>query len=166
MKREIRAIAALLILALGGASGAGATAERHAGYYYPKPQAVEEYEARSKTLPDASRRRRLAFVNDMMVQILSQPYPPQFAVFAKGDGAEKLIIVGLYGNAFNTLFRARALLAMLTALSRRTKFFRENKVDDIYTFFDYLFLLGFKQLTISDGDSFAHQIRFKAKGQG
>ncbi len=71
-----------------------------------------------------------------------------------------LVIVSLYDNAFNTIFRARALLAQLTAVSRQTPYFKTTKVDDFFTFFDLLFLLGFTQLTISDGETFAYQVKF------
>jgi hypothetical protein len=50
---------------------------------------------------------------------------------------------------------------MLTAVSRQTPFFRKSKVDDNYTFFDLLVLLGFNQVTVGDGDTFAYQITFK-----
>ena len=140
---------------------AGADQEHHAGTYYPQPQTVETYEARATTLPDASRTQRLAFVTALTDQMLSNPYPPQFAIFAKGTNAEKLIIVGLYDNAYNTIYRARALFAMLTAVARTTKLFQEYKVEELFTFFDLCKLLGFEQITITDGREFAHQVIIK-----
>jgi hypothetical protein len=47
---------------------------------------------------------------------------------------------------------------MLTAQSRLSKFFQENTLAEHATFFDLLKMLGFEQLTVSDGDDFAHQI--------
>ncbi len=38
-------------------------------------------------------------------------YAPGFAIFAKGDQSEKLIIVGMIDGQLNTVYRARALLA-------------------------------------------------------
>ena len=67
--------------------------DRHAGYYYPKPAAIEIYEARATTLPGADRRRRIAFVVAVVNAMLAKPFPPGAALFAKGDEAEKLIIV-------------------------------------------------------------------------
>ena len=136
-------------------------ADRHVGLYYPDPQTREEYKARAKTLPNVDRGRRIDFVNGLTAHMLASPYPPQFAVFAKGTHAQKLIIVSLYDNSFNTLYRARALLAMLTAVSRQTPYFKKHGVDSSFTFFDLLVLLGFKQLTISDGENFAYQVTFK-----
>ena len=136
-------------------------ADRHVGLYYPDPQTREEYKARAKTLPDVDRGRRIDFVNGLTAHMLASPYPPQFAVFAKGTHAQKLIIVSLYDNSFNTLYRARALLAMLTAVSRQTPYFKTHGVNSSFTFFDLLVLLGFKQLTISDGENFAYQVTFK-----
>ena len=140
------------------AAGATAAADRHAGYYYPSPQTHETYQARAETLPDSDRRRRIGFVTAMTTQMLANPYPPPCAVFAKGDEAEKLIIVSLHEDGYNTLYRARALLAMLTATARITPFFQQNAVADYFTFLDLAKLLGFVRITISDGDRFAHQI--------
>ena len=134
--------------------------DRHAGYYYPDPMTQEEYKPRAITLDGMDRGKRINFVNEMTAQMLAAPYPPQYAIFAKGSDAEKLIIVSLYDNAFNTLFRARALLAMLTAVTRRSPYFQETGVEDLFTFFDLLVLMGFKRLTISDGKTFAHQVKF------
>jgi hypothetical protein len=80
-------------------------------------------------------------------------------VFAKGDDAEKLLIVALKDGVIDTLYRARALLAMLTSVARGTPLFQELGVAETFTFFDLLKILGFTQLTISDGDAFAHQVK-------
>ncbi len=93
--------------------------------------------------------------------MLGNPYPPQFAIFAKGSNAEKLIIVGLNDNTYNTIYRARALFAMLTAVARLTKLFQEYRVEELFTFFDLCKLLGFEQITITDGYEFAHQVLIK-----
>jgi hypothetical protein len=143
-------LALVVLCALGPARAE----ERHAGYYYPPPKT-------QKTLPDSDRKRRLGFVTAMTAQMLSNPYPPPFAIFAKGDDAEKLIIVGLYENSYNTLYRMRGLLAMLTASARMTPFFNEVGVEDYFTFFDLAKLLGFTQITVSDGRDFAHRIDIK-----
>lgn len=162
MRASVPSTVMLALLALGylGAAQPANAGDRHVGYYYPEPETREQYKARSITLPDANRSKRIEFVNAITAQMLASPYPPQFAIFAKGTEAEKLIIVGLYDGAYNTLFRARALLAMLTAVTRRTPYFEETGVEDIFTFFDLLVLMGFKQLTISDGRTFAHQVTF------
>lgn len=149
--------AAALIVALALATPSFAQS-RHEGYYYPKLTSREVYVARARTLDDASRQRRIEFVNGL-TQIMSQlPYEPQYAIFAKGDEAEKLIIVGLREGSFNTLFRARALVANLTAFARMAPLFKEFKVDDLFTFYDLAKLLGFDRVTVSDGARFAHQV--------
>jgi hypothetical protein len=61
-------------------------------------------------------------------------------------------------DRLGTIYRVRALLATLTASARMTPIFRENGVEDLLTFLDLLKMLGFKQITVSDGDKFAHQI--------
>ncbi len=132
--------------------------DRHVGYYYPRPRSQETYHARSRVQANVSRASRLAFVTGLTTQMLTKPYPPPFAMFAKGDESDKLIIIGLNQNSFNTLYRMRGLLAILTAMARLTPLFREYKVQTFFTFFDLVRMLGFKQITVSDGDRFAHQI--------
>ena len=133
-------------------------ADRHAGYYYPPPSTEETYTARARTLLNADRSLRLGFVNTVTAEQYARAYPPEYALFAKGDDAQKMIIVSLHDGAFDTIYRFRGLLAQLTATARRTEFFREYQVEDFFTFFDLLKLLGFTQLTISDGESFAHRV--------
>ena len=135
-----------------------AAEDRHEGYYYPKPQTVETYTARVATLPDSDRTRRIGFVTGLTQQLLAARYAPSYAVFAKGEEAEKLIIVGLVAGQLDTLYRARALFASLTAVARVTPFFRENTLPEYATFFDLLKLLGFTQLTVTDGVSITHQV--------
>jgi hypothetical protein len=133
-------------------------AEKHAGYYYPQPKSSEVYVAQAKTLLDADRSHRIGFVNDFTAAQLSRPHQPPVAIFAKGDDAEKLIIVSLTEGYANTLFRMRALLAMLTATVRQTDLFKQLEVDEVFTFIDLLKMLGFKQVTLSNGRDFAHQV--------
>ena len=137
------------------------TDDNHANYYYPTPQTTETYEARVQTLAESDRSRRIGFVTGLTKQLLSQRYDPGYAIFAKGDDADKLIIVATEGGHFDTMYRARALLANLTAISRMTPFFQQYTLADQATFLDLLKLLGFKQVTISDGANFAHQITIK-----
>lgn len=151
---------AVLVLACATlAPGPVAAEDRHAGYYYPEPASRESYEARAATLPDASRKRRILFVTELTNQMMNNPYPPPFAVFAKGAEAEKMIITSLYAGSYDTLYRMRGLLALLSARARSTPIFTEYQVEDLFTFLDLLKLLGFEQLTVTDGDVFAHQIR-------
>ena len=153
------AAAAALLLAVPAVSAAQEVADdRHAEYYYPTPQTSETYTARVVTLADSDRVRRLGFVTGLTQQLLTMPYPPEYAVYAKGAEAEKMIIVSLQDDRYDTLYRMRALLAMLTAQSRLSQFFQENTLAEHATFFDLLKMLGFEQLTVSDGDGFAHQL--------
>jgi hypothetical protein len=147
-------VLAALVLGLGVAFAE----ERHSGYYYPQPQSYEVYKARAVTLADSDRTRRIGFVTIMTRELLSAPYAPNFAIFAKGEEAEKLIIVGLEDGRLNTIYRARALFAMLTAMARDSELFRDYGVQDLFTFFDLCKLLGFSQLTVTDGVAFSHQV--------
>jgi len=152
-------------LVLGGGAilpAAGQEEEdRHEGYYYPAPQTTETYTARVVTLSESNRERRIGFVTGLTQQLLGGDYAPSYAIFAKGEEAEKLIIVGLADGELNTLYRIRALLANLTAVSRVTPFFRDNTLPEHATFLDLLKLLGFEQLTVTDGVDLSHQIVIK-----
>ena len=130
----------------------------HEGYYYPKPQTLEHYVSSAITLAESDKVRRQAFVIGMTKQLLDGKYAPGFAIFAKGDQSEKLIIVGMIDGQLNTVYRARALLAQLTAIARSTPFFQQNVQPEESTFFDFMKLLGFHQVTITDGKAFAHQV--------
>lgn len=156
-------------LAVGGCAApeAGTAAkpalkgDRHAGYYYPKPAEIEVYEARATTLPGADRRRRVGFVVTLVNAMMTKPFPPGAAFFAKGDDAEKLIIISNRTGQLDTIYRVRALLATLTSSARATPIFTEFNVEDVFTFLDLAVMLGFKQITVSDGDTFSHQILLK-----
>jgi hypothetical protein len=132
--------------------------DRHVGYYYPVPQTEEIYVARATTLPESDRARRLEFVTMLAMQQMSAPYPAGLAVFAKGENAEKLIMVALRDDLFDSLYRMRGVLAMMTASARSSELFRSYKVEDIFTFFDLLKLLGFEKVTLSNGRDLSHVV--------
>jgi len=160
--RRIQIVAAIgIAIGLAGAALAADAQDRHAGYYYPEPATTEVYEARAETLPQANRTLRIGFVTGITNQNANRPYPPQVAIFAKGDQAEKLIVVALVDGRIDTLFRARAEFANMTAAVRLLPAFREMGVQDQFTFFDLAKMLGFEQITVSNGREFAHQVVIK-----
>ena len=147
-----------IALASAAAAGSAAAADRHAGYYYPTPSSTETYVARAVTMTSSSRAQRILFATQLTNQMLESPHAPTFALFPKGEKAEKLIITSLQAGRYDTVYRMRALLAQLTAKARQTMLFRQYQVEDEFTFLDLLKLLGFVQLTVTDGDKLAHQI--------
>ena len=152
-------LAALLCCLAGLALATPAKADdRHAGYYYPQPQSIETYHARATPLPEANRARRLGFISGVTQSQLNSPYPVQHVMFAKGQEAEKLVIVALRDGYLDTIYRARALFAGLTSAARVTPIFADLDEFDRYTFFDLAVLLGFTRITVSDGETFAHQV--------
>jgi hypothetical protein len=152
-----------LILAVPAMAQEGAPPEdgdddRHAGYYYPTPNSHEHYPSRARLLPQASRALRLGFVTGFTAKQLERPVSPDFVFFAKGQDAQKAILVSLVAGRLDTPYRARALLAQLTAVARTLPLFRDQGVEDRFTFLDLAKMLGFTQVTVSDGALFAHQI--------
>lgn len=161
MKLRTPFVSTCLLAVLALAALPTAAADRHAGYYYPEVTSREVYKARAKVLDEADRKARIGFVIGLTEMQSALPYPPTYVVLAKGDDAEKMIIIGIDGESFRTLYRARAMLARLTAQARSTTLFRKLAVDDYFTFFDLVRMLGFEQLTVSDGETYAHQVRFE-----
>lgn len=153
-------VAAFLAVGLLFSTAASAQ-DRHAGYYYPEPKTEETYTARARTLPESDRDRRLGFVVAFTGELASDPAQQRFAIFAKGGDAEKLIIVALDDQAFSTLYRARAVLAILTSRVRASPLFGELGVQNLFTFYDLAKLIGFKQITISDGREWSHRVWIK-----
>ena len=162
MGLSMKAICGSALLALAiAAAPAFADEDRHSGYYFPAPQSEEVYYPRAETLVEANRDRRLGFVTGLTQSQAQAPYPMTHVVFAKGEQAEKLIIVALQDGMFDTIFRARAFLAAMTASARTTPIFGDLEAETSYTFFDLAVLLGFEQITISDGKLFSHRILFE-----
>lgn len=150
-----------MLIALGGPLSSTAKAEdRHVGYYYPEPASQEIYQSGVPNLPGTNAKRRIGFVTNLTGNLLDKPYPPPFALFAKGARGEKMLIVALEDGTLDTLYRARAQLANLTSIARSMPIFRQIGATEL-NFFDLLKMLGFELVTISDGDAFAHQVEVK-----
>ncbi|MEX0923229.1 MAG: hypothetical protein WDZ84_10670 [Rhodovibrionaceae bacterium] len=170
MRRELRTVAlalvGLLLLlaplgtppALAQDGGAGKVDEKHSDYYYPEPELVESYGPRAETLPEANRGLRVGFVTGMTNAQLSKPVRPGVAIFAKGDEAQKLIVVALEEGYIDSLYRARAFFAMMTAIARTLPIFEQHGVEEWFTFFDLAKMLGFELITFTDGKDFAYQV--------
>ena len=148
---------ALLAIVWGLSTAPAAADDRHEGYYYPEVTTHETYPARAPTLPDSDRLRRIAFVVALAQQQTNRPYPPRWAIFAKGAEAQKLLIVAMQDGVIATEYQARAMLALMTAAARGLPGFDAEALEDNYTFLDLLAIMGFEQLTVSDGRSYALQ---------
>ncbi len=171
VRRRLVAAGLALAMAFAAASGPAAAqdkaaqdkpaqdkADKYVGYYYPKPAAIEIYKARAAVLPGANRKRRIAFIVAVVNERLQRPYPPTYSLFPKGGRAHKLIIVSNLPGQLNTIYRVRALLATMTSVARTLPIFRQHSVEDDFTFLDLMKMLGFESVTVSDGESFTHQI--------
>jgi len=132
--------------------------DRYVGYYYPAPQQIEVYCSRVPTLQGVNKKRRVGFIIGIKTGMEKQPYESPYSVFAKGNGSTKLIIVSKQEGYLNTTYRARALLADLSISARTTPIFAKSGVAENLTFLDLISTLGFESVTLSDGDSFSHQV--------
>jgi len=140
---------------------AAATEDRYIGYYYPKPTSVETFESTLQTIPGVDRAQRIQFTTVVSQGTIQSAYRVPYAVFAKGEKADRMIIVGMQQGELNTVYRMRALLANMTTMSRLSPFFQERTVAEDATFFDLLKLLGFRDLTVTDGEKVTHQVTIK-----
>jgi hypothetical protein len=143
------------------AAAAPAGEDRYIGYYYPKPTSTENYTSSMQTIDGAERAQRVQFVTVVSQGTIQSAYRVPYAVFAKGEKADKMIIVGMQQGELNTVYRMRALLANMTTMSRLSPFFQERTVAEDATFFDLLKLLGFRELTVTDGEKVTHQVTIK-----
>ncbi|MEM7302586.1 MAG: hypothetical protein AAF468_16015 [Pseudomonadota bacterium] len=135
--------------------------DRHAGYYYPAAATEETYEARVDQLHNTTKRSRVGFTVGLNAKQLSRGYAPAYHVFAKGVDSEKLIIIAVEDNRYDTLYRLRALAASLTATARTSPLFSRLQSPENLTFYDLCKMAGFKQLTLSNGRDVSHRIWIK-----
>ena len=159
-KKFALCVAAAVLLAV--APLAAQTAEdRYVGYYYPPPTSSETFESRLQTIAGIDRASRVQFATTVAQGALQAPYRVPYAVFAKGAAADRLIVVGLQPGELGTIYRMRAQLANMTTQARVSPFFQERTIAEDATFFDLLKILGFRMLTITDGDKLTHQVTIK-----
>jgi hypothetical protein len=174
MVRTFVSLAALALLAMGTAASAQTKAaaakpaaaqpatERYVDYYYPKPTIVDPpFESKLEMVQGVDRAQRVQFVTVVSQGTLQSSYRVPYAVFVKGDKAEHLIVVGLQNGELNTIYRVRALLANMTTMARLSPFFQEHTVAEDATFYDLLKLLGFTDVTVTDGEKFTYQVTIK-----
>ena len=135
--------------------------DRYVGYYYPKPSSNETFESTMQTIAGVDRPQRVQFVTVISQGTLQSAYRVPYAVFVKGEKADKLIVVATQSGDFNTVYRQRALLANMTTMARLSPFFQQHTVPEDANFFDLLKLLGFASVTVSDGDKVTHQVFIK-----
>ncbi len=133
-------------------------ADRYVGYYYPIPNNVETYKARMRVLFNASPIVRLNTIERIKKEFRDKSFPSQFAIFAKGKFAEKIIIVSLIRGNLDTIYRARALLESMGKIVHMAPLFRKVKIEEGFNIFDLLKMLGFEQITVSDGEKFSYQV--------
>lgn len=128
------------------------------GYYYPAISSEEVFGRTMLDVPPPGRDARVRFIVNVTKAQLAAPENPRFVVFEKGGDAEHMIIVALDDQVFSTLYRARAVLAQLTASVRGGEFFDQSGLVTEATWFDMAKLLGFEDVVVSDGKNWAHRV--------
>ncbi|PVB61573.1 hypothetical protein DCO57_11555 [Labrenzia sp. 011] len=151
-------ILAALVPGLAAGTLPAAAFDAHAGYYYPEPQTREVYVSGLAAAPDTGKKSRAAFVIGLAGQQQERNHIIGYHLFAKGTDLEKLIIVATGDGQYDTLYRLRALLASLTSMARSTEIFARSDQPQDLNFLDFCKLIGFTQVTLSNGRDVAHQI--------
>jgi len=156
------ALPIMLITLLVGvhAQAASHASDRHEGYYYPAITSEETFSRVIAAAPPSTQAVRSTFVTSITKAQLEAPESPRFVIFEKGSNSEKLIIVALDSEVFKTLYRARALMAQVTANMRGTEFFRQQNLHLQGTFYDMLQIMQFESLVVSDGETWSHKVIF------
>ena len=135
--------------------------ERHVGYYYPGITSEEVFDRTVRSGPTPGKAVRVEFVTNITQAQLAAPETPSFAVLAKGNDAKHLIMIALNDDAFKTIYRARGAMAQLTANLRSGGFFKAQDLHHVATFYDFLQILQFDTLVLSDGETWSHKVTFK-----
>lgn len=160
VRRRVLGTGLAAVLGAMATAAAAQDRDRHVGYYYPPATVNETYQAGATTVSGATRVRRTGLIAAITQKSASGSYAPPYIMFVKGADAEKLIIIGM-GDYVSNIYQARALLAQLTAQARFTEIFKEVDAEHRLTFLDLLKMLGFEQVTVSDGKSYTLQIAIK-----
>lgn len=135
-----------------------ATADKRVGYYYPAVTSAETFVRKLGNTPPANRAVRTNFITEISKAQAEAKHPQRFVIFAKGGEAQYMVIIALDEHVFRTLYRARAVLANLTATARSSDFFKRNDMQFTATWFDLAKILGFKDIVISDGVTWSHRV--------
>ena len=140
---------------------AGAAADEREGYYYPAVTSEEVFERTMLDVPPADGEARERFIVNVTRAQLAAPHEPRFIIFEKGGEAQHMIVVALDDEVFATLYRARAVLAQLTTNLRGNDFFDESGLVTDATWFDLAKTLGFEDVVVTDGRTWAHRVVFR-----
>jgi hypothetical protein len=134
--------------------------DSHEAYYYPKTTSQEVFDRVLFPTPPTNKDVRIGFATTITKAQLATPESPRFVVFTKGESAEKLIITALDDEVFKTLYRARAVLALLTSNLRGNNFLAKQDLKNEGTFYDLLQFMHFNTLVITNGETWAHKVKF------
>lgn len=136
--------------------------DRYVGYYYPEVTSSEVFDRVIRT-PGSNKAVRVDFLTKLTLAQLEAPETPRFIFSVKGESSTDLILVALDDEVFRTLYRARAVMAQMTANIRDSPFFIQEELQAVATFFDLLQILEFETLVITDGHSWTHLVEFQRK---
>ena len=156
-------IAAALLAATTGlvAEDRAFSADRHAGYYYPEVRTTEDYNSPLRRLPLVTKRSRVGLIVGLNEKQLARNFSPGYHMFAKGEESQKLIVISIESDKYQTLYQLRALLATMSTMARTSPLFANSGSPENLNFLDLCKMAGFTQITLSNGIDVSHQIFIK-----
>lgn len=137
------------------------SADRHAGYYYPDPVTTEDYASPLRRLPLVTKRSRVGLVVGLNEKQLARNFSPGYHMFAKGEESQKLIVISVETDRYQTIFQLRALLATMSTMARTSPLFANSGSPESLNFLDLCKMAGFTQVTLTNGIDLSHQIFVK-----
>lgn len=151
-------MAGLVAFAIVNSSNAS---ETHAGYYYPEPQTYELYVSPLPVLKDVTKLSRVGLLVGLNEKQYRRAFAPGYHMYGKGEYSEKLIIVAVEMDRYQTLYQLRALLASMSSMARTSPLFAQTGSVENLNFLDLLKVAGFSQLTLTNGIDLSHRISIK-----
>lgn len=129
-----------------------------AGYAYPAPNVSEVVPTIvSDNVEVPPFEARVQFVAQLTQVLESRPYPPQALIMTEGDDHETIVFLDTGRLNVNTPYKARAIAAQMSSITRNNPLFAQYGVENYTSVFDLFKILGFRQVVITNGDDFSHR---------
>lgn len=128
------------------------------GEFYPKPKIRVSVTPKSSVIEGVSEIERQKFADEINRITDKKAGETSFAALAVGAENTVFLLSATSDGALDTKYRAKAAIARMTASARVAPILAETGLQDFFDIHDFLVLLGFEKLVISDGDSFSYEV--------
>lgn len=126
------------------------------GWFYPLPNHTECHVALTPPLPEVGPGHRLRFVDQLNIAASENR---KGGVAQAVDANRSTIVFTMLGETtIESDYQARAVLAEMTTVARQAPILVESGFSPLFEAPDFVALLGFKRLIVSNGIDYAYQI--------